>query len=260
MLKSIVIFLGCMTLISYGTLSERAYTDSAKNAWLKLVGKKQSKVLEFAFVQNNPDLPNVLIYGDSISIGYTEPLKLKLAGKANVYRIFCNGGDSESFIPKMTKMHDVMQNIELSDHWSFDWDVIHFNVGLHDLKYLVNGKHDKNKGKQVSSIDSYKKNLRGIVLYIKKHFPKTKLIFATTTPVPDGEKGRVAGDAAKFNTAALKVMSDFPEVKINDLFAFTKPKQSKWWIKSGNVHFNSHGKQAQGEQIAGVILEGLNKK
>lgn len=39
-------------------------------------------------------LPNVLIIGDSISIGYTRLVRGKLAGQANVYRPMCSKGPS----------------------------------------------------------------------------------------------------------------------------------------------------------------------
>src|SRR5438045_3019268 len=41
----------------------------------------------------DPKLPDVLVLGDSISIGYTPALREQLAGKANVYRPAenCNG-------------------------------------------------------------------------------------------------------------------------------------------------------------------------
>lgn len=41
-----------------------------------------------------PELPNVLIIGDSISIGYTKPLKQNLSGIANVIHNPGNAQDS----------------------------------------------------------------------------------------------------------------------------------------------------------------------
>ncbi len=29
-----------------------------------------------------------------------------------------------------------MRAVDLEDRWDFEWDVIHINVGLHDLKYV----------------------------------------------------------------------------------------------------------------------------
>ena len=40
----------------------------------------------FAKVNDKPDLPRVLLIGDSISIGYTVPVRTLLQGKANVHR------------------------------------------------------------------------------------------------------------------------------------------------------------------------------
>ena len=228
----------------------------AEDAWNKLAGKFANRP-EFAFVENNSDLPNVLIYGDSISIHYTQEVRAKMAGKANVYRLFRNGGSSRGFVQVMENMHDVMRNVDLNDPWTFEWDVIHFNVGLHDLKYVTGKKLDKENGKQVTSIDVYKNNLREIVDYLKRLSPSAKLVFATTTPVPEGAQGRFAGDSEKYNRAALEVLSDFPEIAINDLFSFTKPNHAEWWSKPGDVHYNETGQNAQGDEVARVILNAI---
>lgn len=239
-------------------VSTTSQSKSASEAWAKLAGKSANRP-EFAFVKNDPALPNVLIYGDSISIMYTQRVREKLDAKANVYRLHCNGGDSGSFIAKMTKMHDAMRDESLDQPWTFDWDVIQFNVGLHDLKYLSGRKLDKKNGVQVTSLDAYQKNIGEIVGYLKQLSPNAKLIFATTTPVPEGEPGRIAGDAQKYNEVAKQVMIQFPEIALNDLYRFTKPNQSKWWTKPGDVHYQTQGRNAQGDEVARVILDSLSK-
>jgi hypothetical protein len=151
---------------------------SAKESWEKLT-KRFKKRPEFAFAQNNPKLPNVLMYGDSISIGYTQRVRAKVGSRANVYRLYHNGGSSNSYIPMMTKMHSTMREERLDHAWTFQWDVIHLNVGLHDLTVINMGEEE---GKHVSktSIDVYKNNLRDIVTYLQQLAPNAKLIFATT--------------------------------------------------------------------------------
>ncbi|TWU46099.1 Alpha-L-fucosidase [Rubripirellula tenax] len=238
-------------------VSSTGRSKSAKEAWAKLAGKS-AKRPEFAFVENDPALPNVLIYGDSISIMYTQRVREKLNGKANVYRLHCNGGDSGSFIAKMKKMHETMRDEKLDQPWTFDWDVIHFNVGLHDLKYVSGNRLDKKNGKQVSSLDTYQMNLGDIVDYLKKLAPDAKLVFATTTPVPEGEPGRFAGDAQKYNKVAEQVMRKFPEITINDLYTFTKPNQPIWWAKPGDVHYKMEGRSAQGDEVSQIILDSLS--
>lgn len=239
-------------------LSSLTHADTAPEAWQALVGSNLSKRPEFAYVQNDPALPNILLYGDSISIGYTQPVRERLQGKANVYRVHCNGGDAASVIPKLTAMHDTMRDPLLDDPWSFPWNVIHFNVGLHDLKYMDGGKLDKINGKQVHSTEEYTTHLEAVIGYLEQLAPEARLIFATTTPVPDGEPGRVAGDAARFNEAARNVLKRHPEIQVNDLFRFTKPRQPEWWTRPGNVHFNPVGRSAQGNEVARVLLQALS--
>jgi hypothetical protein len=233
-----------------------ACAGSAREAWTKLVGERAAQRPEFAYVENNPALPNVLIYGDSISVGYTQRVRENLKGKANVYRIYSNGWDTGRVIQHMKKMHDTMV-----EYWPFKWDVIHFNAGLHDLKYLdKNGKYDTKNGTQVRSPEDYGKKLKDIFAYFKEIAPDSKVIFATTTPVPEGSGGRKAGDAVRFNEAALEVLKDYPEIAINDLYTFTKANHAKWRASPGDVHYNATGKNAQGDEVAKVILTTLAKK
>jgi hypothetical protein len=51
-----------------------------------------------------------------------------------------------------------------------------------------------------------------------------KVIFATTTPVPPGTVGRVAGDEKAYNAVALDVMKEL-SVPINDLCAHVVDRQ-----------------------------------
>ena len=70
-------------------------------------------------------LANVLIIGDSISIGYTLPTRVLLQGKVNLHRIPTNGGPTTKGITEIEKWLGERK-----------WDLIHFNWGLHDLKYM----------------------------------------------------------------------------------------------------------------------------
>ncbi len=74
-------------------------------------------------IEDKPGLPRVLLIGDSISMGYTLPVRRALEGQANVHRIPANGGDTK-------------KGLQLLDGWLGDghWDIIHFNFGIHDRK------------------------------------------------------------------------------------------------------------------------------
>jgi len=246
-----LVLTGCLMM------ADAASAESAKGAWHKLVGAKSLKNPAYEYIQNNPALPNVLIYGDSISIGYTPQARKALTGKADVYRLYCNGGDSSSVIAKLDKMHSVMRDKKLDAPWTFDWDVILINVGLHDLKYMNGKKLDTKGGSQVFTIDQYVANLKGDIEYLKKSAPLAKLVFVTTTPVPENSNGRVAGDAVRYNQAALTLLKKYPEIKVCDLYSFTKPNHQEWWSAPGNVHYNKAGCTAQGNEVARIILNVL---
>src|SRR5258708_4290320 len=146
----------------------------------------------YAPVTDQPGLPRVLLIGDSISIGYTVAVRKELEGRANVHRIPENGADTVNGLKKI-------------DLWlgGSKWDAIHFNWGLHDLKVTPDG------GRQVP-LATYESNLAALVARLQK--TGARLIWATTTPVPEGTHNppREAADAARYNAAANRVMETAP--------------------------------------------------
>jgi acyl-CoA thioesterase-1 len=188
-------------------------------------------------IEDVAGLPRVLLIGDSISIGYTEPVRAELSGKANVHRIPMNGATTEVGL----------KNLE---DWlgAAKWDVIHFNFGLHDLKIMDGGKH------QVPLPD-YERNLRTIVQRFKK--TGARLIWATTTPVPDAKVNppRRSGDVAEFNAVAKKVM-DEEGVAIDDLYTLVKSRLEELQLPA-NVHYSKPGYEVLGKQVAASILKSL---
>jgi lysophospholipase L1-like esterase len=199
----------------------------------------------FAPVDDVPGLPHVLIIGDSISMGYTIPVRELLAGKANIHRPPANCGDTARGLKNL-------------DKWLGDrkWDVIHFNFGLHDLKYLdANGKYvDPSEGKQVALPDVYEKNLQELVTRLKT--TGAKLIWASTTPVPAGTLGRVQGDEVVYNQVAAKVMIE-NAISIDDLCAVVQPDIDKLQ-RPKNVHFTTEGYHRLAESVAGSIEAALS--
>jgi lysophospholipase L1-like esterase len=185
-------------------------------------------------IEDKPGLPRVLLVGDSISIGYTLPTRAALAGKANLHRIPTNAGTSA-------------KTLENLDKWLGDgkWDVIHINVGLHDIKQV--------KGARQVSPEDYEKNLRSIIVRLKK--THATIIWASTTIVPEGAAGRTAGDEVKYNAIAAKVMND-EKVAVNDLYVLSQTHQATWQQKA-NVHFFDEGSKGLGKHVASVIETAL---
>jgi len=191
-------------------------------------------------------LPNVLIIGDSISIGYTLPTRALLKEKVNLHRIPTNGGPTIKGVSEIEKWLGTKK-----------WDLIHFNWGLHDLKYM--GKDGTNlvpkeKGGIVQvPLADYEKNLEKLVIRMKNS--TTKLVWRNTTPIPPGSKARYVGDSVKYNQAADRVMKKHG-VPTLDLYTPSK-KNMKDWMKKANVHYHAHGSQALAELVAKDITNRL---
>jgi len=67
------------------------------------MSKFTAKRYQFRYIEPVKDLSKVFIYGDSISIGYTEYARASLEDLACVYRLHVNGGSSNDFIAKMER-------------------------------------------------------------------------------------------------------------------------------------------------------------
>jgi hypothetical protein len=194
------------------------------------------------------NLPNVLILGDSISIGYTVPVRDALQGAANVFRPETNCGDTR-------------KGLEQLDVWLGDrkWDVIHFNWGLHDLAYRSpKVLLDKVNGAQSVPLEQYKENLEKLVVRLKQ--TGAVLIWASTTAVPENEPGRVPGDEIKYNAAAAEIMKRHG-VTINDLHALTAGFGGELSAGAGkgtgNVHYTKEGSALLSTQVAATIGRAL---
>ena len=203
----------------------------------------------------DPALPNVLILGDSISIGYTLQVRELLKGKANVYRPTNPNGT------RPENCSDSSKGVAKLDRWlsDTDWSVIHFNWGLHDLKHVNEaGKHSKSndpKSPTLATVEVYSMNLELIVEKLKA--TDTRLVFATTTPVVKGTLNplRETDAPARYNAAALEVVKA-NGIRVNDLYAFCKPHLAEWQLPK-NVHFKAAGSAALAKQVATVISEEL---
>ncbi len=210
------------------------------------VGKKAAKPKDPALIDvaDTAGLPRVLLIGDSISIGYTLPVRALLKDRANVHRPSANCGDTARGLAQL-------------DAWlgTGKWDVIHFNFGLHDLKYLdEKGQYvPPEKGKQVAPVPQYEENLRQLVKRLQK--TGAKIIFATTTPVPAGTTGRVEHDELRYNEAAARVMKE-NGIAIDDLHALATAKQPELQLPN-NVHFKPAGYDQLVAQVVASITTAL---
>lgn len=235
-------------------LSAYGATKATKPEAGSTAEKKKTKT-EWATMTPDPSLPNVLILGDSISIGYTLEVRKLLAGKANVFRPMKGNGPENC--------SGTLAGVENIDRWleGQKWDVIHFNWGLHDMKHVAKDNpgapSSKAEDPVQATVEVYSKNLETIVK--KLQATGAKLIFATTTPVTPGTTNplREPTSPGVYNAAALKVMKE-NNIAVNDLYAFCLPQLDKIQLPK-NVHFKPEGSTALAKEVAQKITEALGK-
>ena len=211
------------------------FTEAQEKKKKRKKARRPNRV--FAKIKDDPKLPRVLLIGDSISIGYTLAVRKELDGKANVHRIPTNGGPTTRGLAQI-------------DKWlgKGKWDVIHFNWGLHDLKFM--------QGNRQVPLDAYEENLKKLTARLKK--TGAKLIWCSTTPVPKGvTPRRTEEDVLAYNRVAAKIAKE-NKVVIDDLYTFAKPRLSEIQ-RPKDVHFTRAGSKALAKPVAKSILSAIKK-
>lgn len=191
-------------------------------------------------------LPKVLLIGDSISIGYQPFVAAALEGRCLVAHHESNSGDSRNVLDRL-------------DAWlaaDADAALIHFNVGLHDLRKW----HDA-RGYQVP-LAAYRENLAVIVDRLKA--VGKPLVWATITPVVDE---RVAGtvpdfvrydaDVRSYNAAARAIV-DAAGVPVNDLYAVVAAAGVAETVCRDGTHMTEAGYRLLGEAVARSVRQQLD--
>lgn len=197
-------------------------------------GEKKAVDPALAPIDDVAGLPRVLLLGDSISIGYTLPVREALKGKANVHRPPTNCSSTGNALNHL-------------DSWlgKGKWDVIHFNFGLHDAKLPPEGVRHAPPA-------VYEKNLREVVKRL--HATGAALIWATTTPVPNGgfiSPTRRFGNIDEYNAIARKVMEE-SGVAIDDLNAAITPHLATMQ-RPNDVHYTSEGSAILAQEVVASV-------
>lgn len=177
--------------------------------------------------------PKVLMIGDSISIGYHHAVYASLPN-AIVVR---PGENCRSTAYAVGRIQD----------WLLDthWDAVHFNFGLHDIWQSIPA------GPHLVEIDEYAANLETIVGAIRPM--ATEIVFATTTPVPDGTPNRSNDDVLEYNLIAVQLMEHLG-VRVDDLYRFVaESPDAHLWQREHDAHFTPAGFAALGDNVAQCI-------
>ena len=188
-------------------------------------GKIAGQSSAWDFVKDDPKLPRILLIGDSVSRGYTQPTRKALAGKANVHRAPANCGPTASGLKNL-------------DAWlgAGKWDVIHFNFGIHD---------------RATPAADYVKRLEEIVVRLER--TGAKLIWASTTPIPDNPaQKQTAVSIVEKNALAAEVMKKHG-IPTDDLFGAMTPRLKEFQPPL-DVHFTGAGYDFLGATVGEAIL------
>lgn len=209
---------------------EKILQENLGNFYLPIHKREKIKGRSNAwdFVKDDPKLPRVLLIGDSVSRAYTLGVRTLLAGKANVHRAPANCGPTATGLKKI-------------DVWLGDgkWDLIHFNFGIHDRR---------------TPIAEYSQRLEQLVGRMEK--TGAKLVWASTTPIPDDpETKQTAASIVERNQAAAEVMKRHG-IATDDLFTFITPHLKAAQLPN-NVHFKPEGYQLLSQKVADSIEAAL---
>jgi len=191
-----------------------------------------------------PELPRVVLIGDSIRLDYTAPVVKRLEKVAQVTSPEPNGGDSANVLAHL-------------DEWALQARpvLVHLNCGLHDLK------RDKKTGQYQVPLEQYKTNLREIVTRVRAS--GAALVFANTTPIDDAKHAkRGAGfdrldvDVRRYNAAAEQVMRE-AKVPVHDLHWLVERHGTQKLHRPDGTHYTPAGSEILGEAVADSIIRQL---
>ena len=190
-------------------------------------------------------MKKVVLYGDSIRMGFEEYIKRSLAGVAEVYF----PSDNCRFAEYLLRYAHVWKE---KGEWPDDVDVVHWNVGLWDcLELFEDGP--------LTSYDYYREAIARIDRRLRLLYPKAKIIFATSTAVVEEEytpqQRRQNAVSERFNDEAIEALRA-SDTAINDLYAITK--DCPYELHSDKTHYYTDGGVALvGGQVLSVISRAL---
>jgi hypothetical protein len=205
----------------------------------------------------DPKLPNVLLIGDSIAMGYTLPVRELLKAQANVIHPMRPDGK----LP--VNCFSTAIGLTELPKWLGDtkWSVIHFNWGAHDFCYRSTdpktpAARDKIHGKIEVPLPEYQANLEKLVVALEK--TGARLIWASSTRTNEGDTGRIVGDDVRYNAAAREIMLRH-RIPIDDLYTLSKGFPPELALGPGNPHFMPDGYQRLARQVADSVSAALLK-
>ena len=188
-------------------------------------------------------LPNCLIIGDSVSIGYTGVVVKELEGVCQVqhgpWDLHDGGAETTAYATACLDNWLVTEGQQ-----SVKWDLIFFNSGLHNLS------------NETAKQDEYARELAGIADRLLA--TGAKLVYGLTTPfMPLSSKGEMVVE--RLNALAASAMWQ-RHIPLFDLYTTITQhcgavyRECDWCkIEPCSYHYNNEGYTALGKAVAGAI-------
>ena len=172
---------------------------------------------------NGPDLPLVLLIGDSITVRYSAEVGTALKDKAYVSLLGSSKAADDPALLDEIKLV-LRQNV---------YSVIHFNFGLH------------------GSAECLRAGLPELIATLKRHAPNAKLIWGTTTPCQKKDDAPDTDVIEKNRVAAEHIAK--AGIAVDDLYTLVAKHPTKLWDGVG-VHYTAEGTAIQSKQVARTIM------
>jgi lysophospholipase L1-like esterase len=185
---------------------------------------------------NAPELPKVLLVGDSITRGYYKAVEDALKGKATVCRLTTSKSLGDPGL--LDEVRLVLGQAK--------FDAVHVNNGMHGWGYTE---------------AEYAAAVPELVAAFRKGAPGAKLVWASTTPVRVAnqlERADPKTDRVKARNAAAAAVMAKAGIPVNDLFAVVDGKPELF--SPDGVHLTAKGSAALGERVAEHVLKLLGGK
>lgn len=190
-------------------------------------------------------MKKVILFGDSIRLGYEGYVTNALEGIVEVYK----SKDTAAFSQYMLRW---VGEWKRKENYPDDVDLVHWNVGLWDVLRIMGDD-------TFTTPEYYAYTLKRLYQRLKVLFPCAKQVFALSTAVI--EEGyeppyqRFNSDIEQFNKIAVEVLSPLG-VEINDLYTLTKNAPSE--CRSDMTHFyKPEGIKLIGDAVLKIICKNL---
>lgn len=191
-------------------------------------------------------MKKIILFGDSIRLGYERYVTDSLAGVAEVYK----AKDTCAFSQYMLRW---VNEWKRKEEYPDDIDLVHWNVGLWDvLRILGDGTF--------TTPEYYGETLKRLEKRLRVLFPKAKQTFALSTSVVEEAYEppyqRYNADIEAFNRIAVETLSPLG-VAINDLYTITKDAPDS--CRSDMTHFYTpDGIKLIGDKVLQAICTELD--